>query len=117
MSFGELAFPGEDRAEQEMLDNWQFSQDFCEIHLHHSLVHLFPRLDLRPGVSRDNLPWVARLLTADMSSSMGLCHRNDAVFTWVEGESRMWRMKYRVTYRVDELDACQVHIVLRILID
>ena len=81
MPFGELAFPGEDRAEQEMLDNWQFSQDFCEVHLHHSLVHLFPGLDLRPGVSRDNLAWVVQLLTADMSSSMGLCHRSEAVFT------------------------------------
>lgn len=29
----------------------------------------------------------------------------------------MWRMEYRVAYRVDELDACQVHVVLRILID
>jgi len=51
MSLGEFSLPGEDRAEQEMLNDWQFPQDFCEVHLDHSLVHLVPGLDLRMGVS------------------------------------------------------------------
>lgn len=84
MSLGELAFPSEDRAKQEMLDNGQFSQDLCEVHLHHPLVHFVPGLYLRAKPSRDKLTWVTQRLTADISSSMGLCHRNEAVFTYQE---------------------------------
>lgn len=46
MPFGEFAFPNEDRAEQEVLNDGQFSQYFREVHLHHSLVYFVPGLDL-----------------------------------------------------------------------
>ena len=52
-----------------------------------------------------------------MSSSMGLCHRNEAVFTYLGDEPWGQRAKCDETHRVDKPDACQVHIVLRILIN
>ena len=60
---------------------------------------------------------MAEPLTADMSSNMGLCHRNEAVFIYLGDEPWGWRMKGNETHRIDELDACQVHVVLRKLID
>lgn len=65
---------------------------------------------------QNNLTRVARLLTADMSSSMGLCQRNEAVFTYPE-MSHEGGKKYDGTHGVDELDACEVHIILCILVD
>ena len=48
---------------------------------------------------------------------MGLCHRNEAVFIYPGVESRGGRRGKCGAYRVDELDTCEVHIILRILID
>lgn len=48
--------------------------------------------------------------TAEMSSSIGECHRNDAVFTY--GPMRHGGyMTAEATYRVDEPDAREVHIM------
>ena len=68
-------------------------------------------------MSRNNLTWVALLLTADMSSSIGLCHRSEADFTYQGDEPWKQRPTYNKAHRVDELDACKVHIIFCILID
>ena len=100
-----------------MLDDRQFSQDFCEVHLHHPFVHFVPGLDLRARVLRSNLTRMAPTLTADISSSIGLCHRSEAVFIYQGGEPWKQRQKYYGAHRVDELDARKVHIIFRVLID
>ena len=100
-----------------MLDDWQFSQDLCEVHFHHSFVHFVPGLDLRARASRSNLTWVVLLLTADISSSIGLCHRSEAVFIYQGDEPWKQRANYNRAHRVDELDARKVHIIFCVLIN
>jgi len=60
---------------------------------------------------------VALLLTADISSSIGLCHRSEAVFIYQGDEPWKQRQEYNRAHRVDELDACEVDIIFGVLID
>ena len=60
---------------------------------------------------------MAVLLTADMSSSIGLCHRNEAVFIYQGDEPCKQRQKHNGAHRVDELDARKVHIIFCVLVD
>lgn len=68
-------------------------------------------------VSCNNLTWAVVLLTADMSSSIGLCHRNEAVFIYQGDEPRNQRQKHNGAYRVDEFYARKVHIIFCVLVD
>ena len=52
-----------------------------------------------------------------MSSNMGLCHRNEAVFIYPGDEPQEKGTKCNGTDGVDEFDTPKVHVILRILID
>lgn len=57
--------------------------------------------------------------TAEISSNIGECHLSDAVFICSSSHiSGLTRTEEEIsTYRVDELDACKVHVILGVFVD